>query len=179
MTFGAPSGARLRSVSGFLPKGRCPSTCLGREEDMKRLPAVVAASFVILGTIWFAPAVAQPNCTRTGDDRANDMRATNGPDVLCALGGDDRVSGRLGDDVLLGEGGRDLLMGGGGGDDLRGGAQGDTLIGGPGRDSLSGGVGSDLLDGTGQGVDLLKGGGGRDVCYADDEDTVRSCERRV
>jgi len=33
-----------------------------------------------------------------------------------------------------------------------------------------------VLDATGGGADIVKGGRGRDICYVDAKDTVRSCE---
>jgi Ca2+-binding RTX toxin-like protein len=151
----------------------------GREEPMRRILAAWAVVSFCMSAMLFAPVSAQPTCTNTGDNRANDMHATSAPDVLCGRGGDDRIAGRGGDDTLLGQRGSDLLIGGSGGDTLVGGGQNDTLIDGPGDDLLKGGIGGDILDGTGSGHDVLKGGGGRDVCYADPGDRTRGCERRV
>jgi hypothetical protein len=146
-----------------------------------------AVAFVLLAMLAVAvqpiPVGAQPVCTRTGNDNANDLPSTSGPDVLCGRGGDDRVAGRGGDDVLLGEGGDDLLLGGTGGDELRGGGEGggegDTLIGGPGQDLLVGGIGSDLIDATGGDEDDVRAGGGMDVCFVDQDDSTRGCEREI
>ncbi|MCI0635671.1 MAG: hypothetical protein L0206_17405 [Actinobacteria bacterium] len=147
---------------------------------MNKLRVVVALAMVsaLAVAVPLIPAGAQPSCTRTGNDNANDMHSTSGPDVLCARGGDDRVAGRGGDDVLLGEGGDDLLLGGTGGDELRGGGEGDTLIGGPGQDLLLGGIGSDLIDATGGDADTVRAGGGMDVCFVDQDDSAGAASAR-
>jgi hypothetical protein len=103
-----------------------------------------AVAFAMLAMLAVAvqpiPVGAQPVCTRTGNDNANNLPSTSGPDVLCARGGDDRVAG---------------------------------------RGVLVGGIGSDLIDATGGDDDTVRGGGGRDVCYVDDGDSTRGCEREI
>ena len=84
---------------------------------------------------------------------------------------DDRVNGGDGNDVLQGNDGNDLLLGDAGNDRLYGGDGNDDLDGGDGDDWLSGGGGDDRLTAGGLdlfanpigGLDLLYGGGGRDL----------------
>jgi hypothetical protein len=109
-------------------------------------------------------------------------------EVLCGLGGDDRIEGNGGDDVLVGgfgndtlegganndrlfggngddilssRGGDDALYGGTGDDVLNGGSGTNRLLGEAGADELNGGIGTDTLDG-GEGRDLIAGGAGVD-----------------
>ena len=64
-------------------------------------------------------------------------------DVICGLGGNDRIEGSGGNDVL------------------RGGDGNDRIGGGDGRDRIDGDRGNDVLSG-GRGRDLIRGGGGND-----------------
>ena len=103
-------------------------------------------------------------------------------EVICGLGGSDKLNGLGGNDTLWGDAcndkaktvfgaqagtdgsdtldggdGNDSLYGAGGKDKLKGGAGKDKLFGGDGNDSLDGGSGKDSLDG-GKGNDKLAGG---------------------
>lgn len=77
-------------------------------------------------------------------------------DLVCAGGGNDRISGVGGRDRLDGEEGDDTIIGGDGGDRLEGGdgddqidgnGDSDKISGGPGKDGCSGGAGRDSCDG--------------------------------
>lgn len=120
---------------------------------------------------------------RIGDDQANTLTGTAGPDVLRGLGGADALSGRAGPDGLFGGGGRDRLTGEAGNDTLFGQGDNDVLIGGGGRDRLLGGDGDDVLNGgvgndvlgAGEGANRLAGGANADVFLVefDDDDVTR------
>lgn len=93
-----------------------------------------------------------------GDDV---MRGTPHKDIIAALGGDDIVYGRESDDIILGGSGDDTLLGGDGNDTLYGEAGNDRLFGGHGNDILFGGAGDDHLYGE-EGDDILLGEAGDD-----------------
>lgn len=133
----------------------------------------------------------QPRCTMTGTWHDDTLTGTDGPDLICPLGGDDVVSaGRgndvvfanYGDDVVSGGRGKDILVGGWGEDTLRGNAGDDRLIAGTGEtfptqvDVLYGGRGNDYLDAQdGTGDDTVTGGSGTDICLLDVGDDVSGC----
>lgn len=90
-------------------------------------------------------------------DNSDDIRATDGPDILSGEGGNDNLQGKAGvdyilggagDDTLMGQAGNDSLFGSEGDDELHGGAGSDTLLGAGGNDSLYGGGGDDELVGA-------------------------------
>lgn len=110
----------------------------------------------------------RPECTITGTDAGEQLRGTTGPDVICAGGGKDAVSGRGGDDVIYGGGGNDWIEGDAGDDRIYGGPQSDYLFGKRGDDRLFGQNGRDVLFGETFGADLLVGGRGRDDLRAYD-----------
>lgn len=95
-----------------------------------------------------------------GDEAANQLIGTPGPDI---------INGRGGGDQLIGNGGNDLLNGGDGGDQVIGGSGDDTLDGGTGDDQLIAGAGDDELTG-GLGNDNIVGGTGTDTARFDDVD---------
>ncbi|NVD42945.1 cadherin-like domain-containing protein [Ensifer sp. HO-A22] len=116
---------------------------------------------------------------------ANEIKGTEGPDVLlgtprpdiiAALGGDDIVYGREDDDLILGGTGNDTLLGGDGNDTLHGEDGDDRLFGGNGNDILFGGAGNDQLYGEAgddiligeAGDDTLSGGTGDDRLFGED-----------
>ena len=70
-----------------------------------------------------------------------------GADVICGLGGDDRIDGGGGADAIFGDAGSDRLEGGAGADSLYGDEGDDDLSGGRGDDVVSGGPGADRLAG--------------------------------
>jgi Ca2+-binding RTX toxin-like protein len=95
----------------------------------------------------------------TNDDD-DDLRGTNGNDVIDGLFGNDKIDGRGGHDVICGRDGHDKIEGGSGN---------DIIYGGNGNDSLTGNRGNDRLDG-GAGFDRCDGGEGND--------SFVNCERR-
>ncbi|UAX94954.1 cadherin-like domain-containing protein [Ensifer adhaerens] len=101
-----------------------------------------------------------------GDDV---MRGTPQKDIIAALGGDDIVYGREADDIILGGSGDDTLIGGDGNDTLYGEAGNDRLYGGRGNDILFGGTGDDHLYGE-EGDDILLGEAGDDYLSGGDGD---------
>ena len=123
----------------------------------------------ILEDINFGNQEIGCNATNGHDDLTD--CATNNPDVIDGLGGNDTIVGLGGNDTLIGNDGNDSLKGDAGNDSLQGGNGNDTLIGGldndrlfggSGRDRLVGGGGHDRLWGQG-GHDRLTGGDGRDI----------------
>jgi Hypothetical glycosyl hydrolase family 15/RTX calcium-binding nonapeptide repeat (4 copies) len=125
-----------------------------------------------------------------GDDQlrggaGNDvMFGGAGDDAVYGDDGDDRLDGSTGLDELSGGTGRDRIVGGPGVNRLAGRDGSDVLVGGAFRDLISGGSGRDSIQGRG-GRDRLfvrdgrrdvgHGGAGRDACYVDRSDNVRSC----
>ncbi len=93
-------------------------------------------------------------CT-LGTDKGETMTGDEGPNFLCAGGGDD---------ILYGQGNTDALYGGADNDRVYGGAEADVLDGGAGNDELYGDTGADRLFG-GHGDDDLYGGDGEDTLY--------------
>ncbi len=70
----------------------------------------------------------QPTCTLSGDDGPNVLRASSAGDVVCALGGNDRISGGHKPDRIFAGAGNDTI-------DVRGG--GFDVVGcGPGNDTV-------------------------------------------
>lgn len=121
-----------------------------------------------------------------GDASSEDIsitsqQATDFPDGIFMLEGDDTVTGSFSNDLIFGNQGEDLLDGGSGGNDTLYGGQGkdaltstlgnnvllgnldnDLLGGGAGNDQLFGGQGEDWILGDGGGNDTLSGDLGRD-----------------
>lgn len=97
-----------------------------------------------------------------GKDGDDEIRGHKGKDKLKGGEGNDHIKGEKGDDYLAGDAGNDQLFGGVGNDTIVGGVGNDTIYGAQGKDSLNGGEGNDLLDG-GQGKDVLLGSGGNDI----------------
>jgi len=113
------------------------------------------------------PADAPPGESATeGND---ELTGDELPNLICGLGGNDRINGLGGNDTLFGDacgaktGGASVAQSGKDGDDrLNGGDGKDKLYGAGGKDSLSGGKGNDRLFG-GKGNDKLKGDAGKDT----------------
>ena len=90
------------------------------------------------------------------------LEGTEGRDVICGFGGDDKLVGLGGNDILRGGDGLDRLFGGEGNDRLVGGTGGDSLFGEHGDDNLLGGAGRDVVVGD-AGDDRVSGGDGGDL----------------
>ena len=90
-------------------------------------------------------------------DSIENLRGSEGGDVLGGNSADNRLEGGGGDDFLEGREGNDFLDGGAGDDVLYGGDGQDTLRGGEGNDQLFAESGDDDLDGGG-GNDEMTGG---------------------
>ena len=147
---------------------------------MANLAGTIGAD-AIVGTVG-ADAISGLAGDDTLDGRGGNDRIQGGDGLDTIIGGagddyvvggrdDDRVNGGDGNDVLQGNDGNDLLLGDAGNDRLYGGDGNDDLDGGDGNDWLSGGGGGDRLTAGGLdlfanpigGLDLLHGGGGRDL----------------
>jgi Ca2+-binding RTX toxin-like protein len=100
--------------------------------------------------------------------RRDQLQASPCANLQRGTGGADRLQGTRAGDRMLGLGGADRLSGRRGRDCLRGGKGHDALLGGTGRDAIR------AADGTRDRVDC---GRGRDLAFADLEDSVRRCER--
>ncbi len=95
-----------------------------------------------------------------GDD---DIKGTNGANIIKTYGGEDRINGRNGNDKLYG------------------GAQDDRINGGKGNDSLYGGDGQDRLDGD-LGNDKLWGNASADVFVFErgaDQDIIKDFQNNI
>ncbi|KTE38206.1 MULTISPECIES: M10 family metallopeptidase C-terminal domain-containing protein [unclassified Sphingopyxis] len=121
----------------------------------------------------------------TGNAGSNLLIGGLGNDVIRGGAGVDNLFGEIGVDQLFGDAGIDYLVGGGGGDMLDGGADADALYGEEGDDTLIGGTGfhTDILvGGTGDDMlyansglgdyDLIDGGAGNDSYYVDTPDDL-------
>jgi hypothetical protein len=114
----------------------------------------------LTGTGVSDPPTNQPGaqgCDIVGTNRGERLTGTPDPDVICALGGGDRVNGL---------GANDVMRGGKGNDRITDKAGRDRLIGQSGRDRLNARDGSR--------GDLLKGGPRKDRVFKDRGDRARS-----
>ena len=68
----------------------------------------------------------QRPCSKSGNDRANNVVGTRGPDILCGKGGADVINGLAGADTLRGDDGNDVIRARDG--------EPDKIFGGDGRD---------------------------------------------
>ena len=120
--------------------------------------------------------------------RGNDtLLGGSGPDQLNGAEGSDTVDGGPGNDLILNSIARqndpnsDVYLGGDGNDWVRAGGSSSGFFG---EDFISGGEGDDVLEGTAElhqaerpgFPDIIDGGPGWDICYADPDDTVIDCE---
>ncbi|MFN0095483.1 MAG: calcium-binding protein [Dehalococcoidia bacterium] len=157
-------GGRIHTQStGASPGlGRSMNLVLTGGEDLictikNRLPAPsecdsMTFDRVILGT---------PNSNRN-----DNLRGTNGRDIIIGYGGNDIITSHLGNDCLSGNAGKDRLISGEGNDINDGGPGDDTIMAGPGDDILEGGEGKDQLFAH-YGNDILRGGPGDDTLAGD------------
>lgn len=131
--------------------------------------------------IWEGSSLSLPEVTMFGSaendyiegaEKAAQIYAGDGNDVVKAGNIGSIVDGGLGDDYLLGGSGDDYLAGNEGNDSLYGGAGNDILYGGAENDYLDGGLGSDLVFG-GTGDDTLIWSNGNDIlCGNEGNDTM-------
>ncbi|MEO1500401.1 MAG: Hint domain-containing protein [Pseudomonadota bacterium] len=124
------------------------------------------------------------NDTLSGDWGNDSIDGGDGDDVAAGGSGDDTISGGDGNDTLDGDLGNDALFGEAGSDVLSGGDGEDTLTGDTGPDTLAGDAGNDTIiandDATGGAAgasdpnfgDVITGGIGDDVIFANGSDTV-------
>lgn len=144
---------------------------------MKSLGRGIAVGLVVLGALLALGAAApeddEPGCRGrlakiVGTDDADNLRGTNGRDVIWAGLGDDEVHSGLGNDLVCGGPGADLLHGGRGNDEVDGGGGTDRTIGDLGDDKVTGGPGeADEVAGS-LGIDRLNGGPGEfDLVHGD------------
>lgn len=132
-------------------------------------PKKAMVAVALAGSMLFGVGAAHALTNLDGNDRANDLVGTNGPD---------RIDGRGGNDDLYGRGGNDVLLGGAGVDDIEAGSGNDWLIPGPGRDDAYGGPGADRIDAVDRHRDDVECGPGTDQVRADPVDLVaRDCEQ--
>lgn len=119
-------------------------------------------------------------CTIEGTPGRDSLSGTPDNDVICGRGGSDTISGMGGDDAILGGSGSDTISGMRGDDAILGGSDPDTIVGASGADALFGGKGRDVLSGADgvRGNDTLNGQADYDVCLANREDELTSCEKQ-
>lgn len=140
-------------------------------------------SILVLTTLVWALASASVSaveahrraCTITGTRGPDHLiEGTDGADVICGLGGQDKIKAKGGDDVIYGGRGRDLIYGhrgdddiwgGPGRDEIRAGIHADRVHGGMGHDAISLEAGADIGWG-GRGPDGISATGGPDVVRA-------------
>ncbi len=123
---------------------------------MRKMVLLMAA----MGALLVLTAGLALAVTKSGGSGNDNLRGTNGADVL---------SGGSGDDVLRGLVGADRLSSGSGEDEV---------FGGSGRDAISGGSGDDFISDGDDGVrDTINCGTGFDTVRADRVDNLDDCER--
>jgi Ca2+-binding RTX toxin-like protein len=114
----------------------------------------------------------------------DEIRGGRGDDIICGGPGEDDIRGGSGNDLiggeedndrLRGERGDDVVAGGPGDDDATGGVGDDVVVGNDGNDDLRGERGDDELDG-GLGVYQLDGGKDTDTCTDPDGAALKDCE---
>lgn len=105
-----------------------------------------------------------------GTSGSDNIRGTNGNDLIITFEGDDNIRSGTGDDCVLGgagadnirgDNGQDVLLGEEGSDNIRGDNGADIVRGGEGGDNLRGGNGDDIVEGE-NGPDLMQGDNGND-----------------
>ena len=77
---------------------------------------------------WETDPTWLPACTVAGTGRADVLRAGPRGDLVCGLGGDDRLAGARGRDRLFGHGGNDRISSVGGGFDVVGCGSGRDVV---------------------------------------------------
>jgi len=176
----------------FAVKGSRRHTNSRTRGDQMKLRASIAAGAAFLAIAVPMAAAAVINGTDNpeilyGTNRADQISAGAGGDVVNGLKGHDRIGGGAGADMLSGARGHDWVAGnedddvvrGGYGHDRLFGQQGDDVVegawghdvalGGSGNDRVFGGPGFDTLY-AGPGEDMLFGGRGHDVLIARADD---------
>jgi Ca2+-binding RTX toxin-like protein len=145
---------------------------------VKLLGRAITVGLVALGAIFALGAASaeeeEPRCHGrlakiVGSDGDDNLRGTNGRDVIWAGLGDDQVHSALGNDLVCGGPGTDLLHGGRGNDTVDGGpGDADQAIGDLGDDTILGGDGEfDEVAGN-LGIDRVSGGRGSfDLVHGD------------
>ena len=162
--FAAGSTFHFAAVGILVPP---PSFTLRQRLDLAVLPSDVLA-------------VNGRRCTVLGTPGADELRPLAVPpneQVICGLGGPDRLLGGAFAETLDGGAGNDIIWGAKGNDFLFGGLGNDRLHGGHGIDLLKGGAGHDLLNG-GLGRDTILGGRGNDRAFQPARDLLKGIERR-
>lgn len=145
-----------------------PSPPIGR--------AAIAAALVVAACGLMTACEPVPTCagrtpTIVGTSGPDDLEGTSGPDVIVGLAGNDLLQGMDGDDVICGGAGDDHLVGHDGADVLDGEAGSDIVDGSYGADTLNDtGTAPDETNHLrpGPGVDIVRGGAGRDTIAYDD-----------
>jgi len=87
------------------------------------------------------------DATITGTSSGDNIKGTDGDDIIVAGGGRDNVRAGAGDDIVFGGANRDKIYGQEGDDTLYGNGSNDRLYGGDGSDTIVGGAGDDVLYG--------------------------------
>ncbi|CDI06555.1 fibro-slime domain-containing protein [Candidatus Nitrosotenuis uzonensis] len=112
-----------------------------------------------------------------GTNRGENIRGTQGNDLIFGLGGDDKIEGLNGNDCIYGGDGNDRINGNNGIDTIYGGAGDDELYGNNDDDFMYGEDGNDKIFGN-NGDDLIDGGNGIDECRGHSgNNTILNCER--
>lgn len=151
------------------PNARLNSRQLRAAETSSKAFAVITAATALVMLTSASPA----NALAAGLETSVDTATCQGQ-VATIYGGPEQriVVATEGDDVIVAVGHLHTIHGLGG-DDLicTFGSQGDTIVGGPGNDRIFTWGGDDVLHGGG-GVDEVHGGGGHDVIHGDEGNDV-------
>lgn len=186
-TTGAPLGPYLNWAAG--PLGREPDDFGGAQDGLamalQAYPAPVGGIGVagqwndvdVRNALYF---VVEYDEVR-GTDGADVLSGGSGADTMRGQGGDDTLSGGAGRNYLRGDDGDDSIAGGADFDDINGNQGNDTcwsgggddwVVGGKGNDSLLGSAGQNLVYGN-LGADTCEGGAGADTLRGgQDNDSV-------
>jgi Ca2+-binding RTX toxin-like protein len=113
--------------------------------SVRKMPAVMGSALLVfwgLQSAWMpvgsaATSERRPSdCTVTGTSGDDDLRGTDGPDVICGLAGNDRIRALRGNDVVFGGAGVDDIFTFEGRDRIFGGRAHDDIFAGAGADRV-------------------------------------------
>ena len=137
--------------------------------------ALVGAIAATLGRARARPECRGHEATIVRNNGDNEIRGTNGRDVIVAKGGVDFVDGRGGRDVDLRRRRRPTSSRAAAGNDVIVGETGDDLLlGGEAKDKLFGKAGKDGMQGEGGTGDLCSGGSGDDLASRSNCERIKS-----
>jgi len=106
-----------------------------------------------------------------GTEGNDELKGTNGNDLIYGFEGNDEIMGGNGRDCIIGGTGKDKIIGGNGADVIFGNEGNDEIKGGNSEDKIYGGSGNDTID-AGNGGDYVDSGDGDDVVKASNGEDI-------